>query len=184
MDETKSTLWNYLEEGMRDLMRGSYYLLEQEREHLKQPGRLPLHDYSFVVFPAAKAYEGFLKKLFLDLKLITRRQYEGDRFRIGRALNPNLPIRYRWDWVYGRLVDYCQGGKLADELWRVWQDSRNRIFHFFPGHARFVDFKEAERLVVGIENVMLSALKGCRLDPTTSANQADFAGQAGKSRAY
>jgi len=28
-------------------------------------GKREFHDYSFVVFSAAKAYEGFLKKMFL-----------------------------------------------------------------------------------------------------------------------
>lgn len=161
MENKQPNWWQYLDEGMRDLMNESKYLLEREKEHMQQVGALPLHDYSFIVFPAAKAYEGFLKKLFLDLKMITPRQYEGDRFRIGRALNPNLPVRYRWDWVYGKLVDYCQGTKLPDRLWGVWKEARNRIFHFFPGHSRFLTLAEAEQLVAEIEQMMAEALIGC-----------------------
>ena len=78
-----------MEEPMRDLVGESYLLLERE-ERLNEN----LHDYSFVVFPMAKAYEGFLKKLFFDLGLINKRQYQGDRFRVGKSLNPNLPTRH------------------------------------------------------------------------------------------
>jgi hypothetical protein len=63
---------------MKDLMRESFHLLDREKENSSNS-----HDYAFVVFPAAKAYEGFLKKVLFDLKLITKQQYLGDRFRIG-----------------------------------------------------------------------------------------------------
>ncbi len=104
----QTSWWKYLTEPMRDLARQSYALLERERGRVEE---YKYHDYSFVVFPMAKAYEGFLKKLFFDLGLINKQQYGGDRFRVGKTLNPNLPKRYQWDWVYEKLVAKWGGTK-------------------------------------------------------------------------
>ncbi len=146
-----------MEEPMRDLVGESYLLLERE-ERLNEN----LHDYSFVVFPMAKAYEGFLKKLFFDLGLINKRQYQGDRFRVGKSLNPNLPKRYQWDWVYGELASKCQGEQVPQRLWEVWKQARNRIFHFFPGHHEFINLVQARELVDEITQVMEASLVSCR----------------------
>lgn len=162
-DLTKSLVWTYLDEGMKDLMQESYYLLGREEAHLQEPGVLPLHDYSFVVFPAAKAFEGFLKKVFFEMGFITKAQYKGDRFRIGRSINPNLPIRYRWDWVFGKMARFCRGEELPREIWDVWKTARNGVFHFFPGHARFVTLEEAKGLLVRLVETMERVLAGCAL---------------------
>ncbi len=147
-----------MDESMRDLVEESFTLLERE-ERLQGE----LHDYSFVVFPMAKAYEGFLKKLLLDMKLIDKRQYYGEHFRIGRALNPSLPKRYRAGWVYGRLVESCQGNEeLPLFLWEVWKRARNRIFHFFPDHHEFISLEEAREMIEKLAEGMERALEGCK----------------------
>ena len=143
---------------MRDLMRESLILLERE-ERLKEN----LHDYAFVVFPAAKAYEGFLKKLFFDLKFINKRQYTGDRFRVGKSLNPRLPKRYQWDWVYGRLAAYCGGEELPEKMWEMWKRARNRIFHYFANHEEFITLEQARGRLEEITQVMDEALTGCKI---------------------
>lgn len=153
--------WKYMEPAMQDLMRQSFDLIYVETQRLKSSP--PYHDYSFVVFPAAKAYEGFLKTVFRDMKLITNQQFYGDNFRIGRALSPTLPKRYRVGWVYGRLVDYCKGDDLPMAMWDVWKRARNRIFHFFPQHKEHISLNEAEELVKGITTIMDRTLRGCRV---------------------
>ena len=74
----------YMDSVMKDLMQESFDLLALEKKRLVD-GLPAYHDYGFVVFASAKAYEGFLKKLFLDMGLITKQQFESDHFRIGRA---------------------------------------------------------------------------------------------------
>ena len=143
---------------MRDLAGQSKALLELES---RRAGEQEFHDYSFVVFPMAKAYEGFLKKLFFDLGLINKKQYGGDRFRVGKALNPNLPKRYQWDWVYERLALACKGEETAMQMWEVWKKARNRIFHFFPDHHEFITLDQAEELIAEITNTMEMALIRC-----------------------
>lgn len=160
-DYRESNWWKYLDEPMRDLVQQSFDLLERFKS---QDLMSNYHDYSFAVFPMAKAYEGFLKKVFLDMGLITRAQYEGDRFRIGKALNPFLPVRYRSGWVYGRLVAACRGEELPDKLWGVWKRARNRIFHYFPNHQEFLELEEAGQLVEEIAEAMTAAVEGCKLN--------------------
>lgn len=70
----------YLQPPERELIQISLELLARE-ERLNSS----FSDYSFIVFPFAKAYEGFLKKFFYDMSLISRDVYESHRFRIGRA---------------------------------------------------------------------------------------------------
>jgi hypothetical protein len=118
-------------------------------------------DYSFVVFPMAKAYEGFLKKYFYDLQFITLEMYNGKRFRIGRSLNPDIhPDRRDTDWVYGNLADLC-GADVARQLWDTWLLCRNQIFHFFPDKEKRLNLQEAgiylEKLAQAMEEAVQCA---------------------------
>ena len=60
-DIEKTNWWAYMDEPMRDLIRESIDLLKIDNNY---------HDYGFVVFPAAKAFEGFLKSFFTIWKLL------------------------------------------------------------------------------------------------------------------
>ena len=89
--------WSYILEDLQELLVASEFLANTVKSW---GGDLPagsrvFHDYSFVVFPTAKAYEGFLKKMFFDLGFITEEDYRGKRFRIGKALNPFLEKNLR-----------------------------------------------------------------------------------------
>ncbi|MEK7523241.1 MAG: hypothetical protein AAB569_06655, partial [Patescibacteria group bacterium] len=56
----KSAFWSYLSQGQKDLLEEGLYLMDDIiRDHAYQ-----FKDYSFLVFPFAKAYEGFLKQIF------------------------------------------------------------------------------------------------------------------------
>lgn len=154
--------WLYVDEPLRELMGQSRELLLHGRAAVTG-GDGVYSDYSFVVFPAAKAYEGFLKKVFLDMGLIGASQYYGEHFRIGRALSPTLPKRYRAGWVYGKLVRSCRGDALPMRMWELWKRARNRTFHYFPGKHERLSLDEAERLVNEIARTMESSLQGCGL---------------------
>ena len=117
----------------------------------------------FVVFPAAKAYEGFLKKLFLDLKFITEEDYYGKHFRIGKALNPSLPKELRREGVYDKIVQFCQGHTLADKLWDTWRLSRNLTFHWFPNEKNAITLTEAGERIEMIIGAIDEAFKECKI---------------------
>jgi hypothetical protein len=152
--------WSYLTEDQRDLLSETEILLKREQNI----GEGVFHDYAFVVFPAAKAYEGFLKKLFFDLNLIDTRQYYGNHFRIGRALNPSLPVRFRGkNWVYGRLSEQCEGEDLPAHLWEAWRQSRNLLFHWFPKHENFINLPEARKRVELIVTAIDRSFSECKV---------------------
>lgn len=158
--------WDYLEEDLQELLKESILLATQAE---KWPQKF--HDYSFIVFPSAKAYEGFLKKLLLDLGMITNEDYYGKRFRIGKALNPSLDRRFRRkEGVYSKIVKYCGGKDLAEGLWTTWRECRNRLFHWFPDEKNVVDLQEAKQKVVLIINTMDAAFDECKTDLLGSNN--------------
>lgn len=122
------------------------------------------HDYSFVVFPAAKAYEGFLKKVFFDMKFLSEEDYYGKRFRIGRALNPQLEPRLRpLESIYDKLRHFTGSNALGDELWNTWKESRNLIFHWFPDERRVITYAEAKQRIDMIIGSIDGAYKECKI---------------------
>ena len=113
----------------------------------------PVSDFSFLVAPIAKAYEGFLKDFFLKLEIISPRDYESDRFRVGKTLNPTL--RYKRFSVYQKLSEYHEKGEeLAENLWDAWKFGRNEIFHYFPQNYKSLSKNEAEDRI----NLLLRAI--------------------------
>ncbi len=112
-----------------------------------------IYDYAFFVAPISKAYEGFLKDFFLKIGIISEQEYESDRFRVGKTLNPSL--RYKRFSVFQKLIDIHQDGEeLAEELWSAWKFGRNEIFHYFPGISQDLSRNEAEDRI----NLLLKAI--------------------------
>jgi len=112
-----------------------------------------IYDYAFFVAPISKAYEGFLKDFFLKINIISEEEYESDRFRVGKTLNPSL--RYKRFSVFQKLTDIHENGEeLAEELWSAWKFGRNEIFHFFPGVSQDLSRNEAEDRI----NLLLRAM--------------------------
>lgn len=157
-DLSKKPWWGYLEEDLQELVKEAFLLLDIFE---KEPRGF--HDYSFIIFPAAKAYEGFLKKVFLNLGFISREDYFGKRFRIGKSLNPYLEKELRGESVYDRLVAYCGGKELADKLWGTWRLCRNLIFHWFPEEKNAVSFEEARARILMIINAFDAVFEKCRI---------------------
>jgi len=153
--------WDYLEHDLQELLIESTLLIEKVETWEEK-----FHDYAFIVFPAAKAYEGFLKKLFLDLGFINETQYMGKRFRVGKSLNPSLEKRMRARYsIYDKLVKFCEGDRgLADVLWNTWRECRNTLFHWFPKEKNAIDFEEAQEKVSVILYAFDKAFKECKID--------------------
>lgn len=145
IDLEEKVWWSYLEEDLQELLKTAILLSQDVSKWTEE-----FHDYSFVVFPASKAYEGFLKKLFLDLNFISDKDYYGKRFRVGKALNPSLDrSRYKNESVYDKLVNHTNKD-LADQLWKTWKNCRNLLFHWFPKEKRAISFKESKEKVLQV----------------------------------
>ena len=158
MDLESYSWWSYLEIGQKEGLKTAFALLAREKVRPIQN----VDDYSFIIFPAAKAYEGFLKKLFRDLGFLTQEDYEGDRFRIGKALNPVLEAQWRHESIYDKLTEYCKGKELPDKLWETWKKSRNSIFHFWPLHKNEITLQDAEDRLSMIVATINSAFTECK----------------------
>lgn len=171
LDDVQSQFWfSFLDHGQTDLLLQSRELYQRE---LLQPS-IVFHDYSFVVFPMAKCYEGFLKKYLFSLDMISEASYDGDHFRIGKSLNPDLPERYRnHDWVVGELdqrLGIVGDGRFKDQrlsrvLWNCWKNSRNLLFHYFPQHENFVTLDQAKNRMIDVLEAIDAAMQ-CKKELT------------------
>ena len=160
IDLRKRSWWNYIHSDIRELLYESLILIEKVRKWDEK-----FNDYAFVVFPAAKAYEGFLKFLFFKMNFISQEKYFSKGFRIGKALNPSLEKFLReQEGVYDKIVDHCGGEILAAELWETWKSCRNVLFHWFPEEKNMIDFSEAEDRVNRVINTMDLAFRECKIN--------------------
>lgn len=148
-----SQLWDYLTEEIRGLITDGEILLDHAEENLGS-----ISDYSYLVFPFSKAYEGFLKRLFLDLNLMREDEYYSDEIRIGRILNPNY-MKEKGN-VFDRL---CGSIEVSKTLWDVWKRGRNQVFHYFPHNFRRISYDESLGLIKAIVYAMQQATHGCKL---------------------
>lgn len=152
-----TALWEYLSEGVRGLLHDGEKLALYIK---KDNNRDEISDYSFLVFSFSKAYEGFLKQLFLDIGLIDYDEYYGDEIRIGRILNPNYQKESQN--IFKRLCDnHNNGESTAQKLWQVWQKGRNSVFHYFPHNYKSLNYEEALDLINEIITAMQMALSVC-----------------------
>ena len=157
--------WDYIGEDIQKLLLTSEFVYKTVQSW---GGDLPgekerFHDYSFIVFPSAKAYEGFLKKMFLDMRFISEEDYYGKHFRIGKSLNPSLPKELRSESVYNKIVKYCNGKVLADRLWETWRVCRNLTTHWFPNEKNAITLAEAGQRIKMILNAIDEAFKECKI---------------------
>lgn len=147
----QQTRWfQSLPSDLQELLKLTLVLYRQQKESEEE-----LSDYSFLVFTAGKVYEGFLKYYLLNLGLINQELYESHRFRIGRALNPDVKFSQRDEyWLYDNLANKCSV-ELAKQVWSAWLECRNQIFHYFPGKVSQLSLLEAkakiEQIVAAIE---------------------------------
>ncbi len=154
MIDTYSEFWQYLSKNQKDLILEGQYLINEIIRHQAYQFK----DYSFIIFPFAKAYEGFLKKLFKDIGFISHLDYISDHLRLGKLMSPNLVGRLAERSLYKKIVE--KGSKdLADKIWNTWKLGRNQVFHYFPHNLKSVSFEEAENIVNQIIQTMEEAYR-------------------------
>jgi hypothetical protein len=154
MIEDSSGLWKYLDADMRSLIRDGEFLVEDSLRHTDAPPT----DFSYLVFPFAKLYEGFLKKLFRDTGIISDRDYKSDHFRIGKVLSPNIARILGPRSAYTLISDKF-GDQLAARLWHTWKDGRNMVFHYFPHNFKRLSRNDAVSLIRIITNTMKESVE-------------------------
>lgn len=152
-DVASSSWFSYLDLDLQRMVVLSIKLFESLSLSLEK-----YDDYSFVVFPMAKAYEGFLKYFLLRTQLINEATFNDRRFRIGRALNPDVSPRHQDQyWLYDDVARFCSDG-VARELWDTWLECRNRVFHYFPKHRQVLTLAQAGEYLDQIQSSMHEAV--------------------------
>lgn len=135
-------VWEYTSQTQKDLIvEGQYLMNEVIKDHAYQ-----FKDYSFLIFPFAKAYEGFLKQLFKDVGFISHLDYISDHLRLGKLLSPFLVQKLNGRSLYEKILS-SSSRELAERVWKTWKLGRNEIFHYYPHNLRAVDFNEANRVI-------------------------------------
>jgi len=144
-----SDFWFYLSQNQRDLINEGLYLMND----VIKDNAYHFKDYSFLVFPFAKAYEGFLKQLFRDVKFISHLDYISDHLRLGKLMSPNLMGKLGERSLYKKIKDKA-GVELADKIWNAWKIGRNQVFHYYPHNLKALNFSQAENIIDNILSVM------------------------------
>lgn len=157
MIKVGSLLWQYMSPTQQQLALDGQLLIEDRERHPSEH----LSDYSYLVFPFAKLYEGFLKELFRDLDIISEREYMSTHFRLGKVLSPNLIRRLGSRSAYN-IVSKRYSLQLADTLWNTWKQGRNLVFHYFPHNFRKLTIEDAKRIVDMILVSMAQAVEEMR----------------------
>ncbi len=154
-----SRLWQYLSAEQQSLARDGQLLMEERKEHPNEH----LGDHSYLVFPFAKLYEGFLKQLFRDLGIISAIDYRSDHFRIGKSLSPHMVGRLGERSAY-RQLEKKFSKELADQLWHAWKQGRNLIFHYFPHNYHALTLAQAQQMVDLLIRAMEEAVERTRVN--------------------
>jgi hypothetical protein len=150
--DSYGAFWEYISQTQKDLLlEGDYMTNEVIRHHSYK-----FKDYSFLIFPYAKAYEGFLKQLFLDIGFLTRLDYISNHLRLGKLMSPNLVGRLGERSLYIKMKKYGSE-ELANEVWECWKIGRNQVFHYFPHNIKALTFDEAEQVISQIIKTMSDA---------------------------
>lgn len=155
----RHTIWSYLSETQKDLIKEGNFLAKAiENRKFK--------DYSFLVFPYAKAYEGYLKQLFLDVEYISHLDYISDHFRLGKYLSPHLIHRLQERSIYAQIrTDSTED--MAKEIWDMWNKGRNQVFHYYPHNLRRIELGEAHELNEDFIRVMIEAYEKLRIQKSS-----------------
>ena len=110
-------------------------------------------DYSFVLFPIGKAFEGFLKKILLKQRIIK----ESDLL-----LDPNVSIGEYFhpkDGLINKRIKTPKRYKaIPSKIYSVYQDYRNKLFHYdLHSNTKITYYEEATFIIGQIEMLIVEA---------------------------
>ena len=151
----KHDVWQYLSSTQKDLILEGAYLVDIIKPHR-------FKDYSFLVFPYAKAYEWYLKQLFLDVGVIYHEDYISDHFRVGKYLSPHMIGRLEDKSIYTKIRDRATAD-LAKEIWYVWKEGRNQVIHYYPHNLKRLTYDEAQEMIADILSIMIKAYEELKM---------------------
>ena len=148
--EAEAEAWRWLESELmgRDVLD---YLFEHDRNTLiagavllQAAENLPMPDYSPLVMPFARAYEGFLIQLFISLGMIERNRLETEdisAIKVGAWLN-SLP---------DLLKNPQRDGHIVPDLRTAWEGTRHLMIHSDPTRQTVIpNYAKAKNEICGV----------------------------------
>lgn len=142
-EELNEDIYNFLyPHDQQTLLSGAALIKAVEKINLK------LQDYSVLVMPFGRAYEGFLMKLFIHLGIADEVEVREDasKIKIGKWLG-DLP---------DLIVDSYRHGHLCEDLKTAWSGTRNFLLHSDPARdVKMSSLEIAEREIGVVIRAML-----------------------------
>lgn len=113
-----------------------------------------LYDYSFVVLPMAKAYEGFLKKILVKIELVTELElFQNPDISINKYFNP-----IGNNSIFNSLRDKVRDRAIPHLIYTTYQECRNQILHYDPyGNTKLATVEDASFFLRRIEDAIVKA---------------------------
>ncbi|MDD3976397.1 MAG: ribonuclease HIII [Candidatus ainarchaeum sp.] len=133
-------------------------------------------NYAQIVRPLGIVYEGFLLKLLYNVGELSEDFYLSSESiknnKIGAYLKDNNNIE-RLRNIFPTINR--TNSTLFSLLWPTWQKSRNELFHSDPIKPPIIDFKDAEKIIYNILEIMRDLLSVyiIQFDENKKLNQAD-----------
>jgi len=118
-----------------------------------------LNDFSIMVFPLAKGFEGYIKKLFLTIGLITEKEIKDDPYKsIGKIINNEDKLKMK-------LIDKKRYKSIPKLLSVQWDLSRNIIFHYDLDQPEIINKEDAFKKIEDIYETIRKSYKAFIGDP-------------------
>lgn len=109
-----------------ELYRDSCVLLEQN----KKEGQIfpALSDYSIIILPIAKVYEGILKKILVEAEIIGEEEIRiNPGINVGHYFNPVGNNK-----IFNHIKDHARDRVVPHIIYATYQECRNQILHYDP----------------------------------------------------
>ncbi len=158
-----TNFWDYLSPYQKDLIREGSFLYQE----VFDKSEYSFVDYAFLVFPFAKAYEGFMKQFLFDKELISIEEYNSNHIRLGLLLCPDLPL-YDQRSIYPNIAREC-GSELAGKMWETWKYCRNQVFHYYPHNSKAINLIGAKERI----QMILLTINSCYIKLKSTKNTHD-----------
>ncbi len=113
-----------------------------------------VHDYSFIVVPMSKAYEGFLKKILMRYGVVEELKFaEKPDESINKYFNPKDGTSEK---IYIHLRDARRDKAVPHEIFATYQEYRNQLVHYDTHRdTRVSTADDAKFMIRRIETVIL-----------------------------
>jgi len=111
-----------------------------------------LNDFSVMVFPSAKAFEGYIKKLLLTIGLITEKEIKENPYKsIGKILDG--------EEIKKKLLDKKRDRTIPKLLAVQWDLCRNIILHYDLDQPEIISKEEALKKIEDIHEAIKRSYK-------------------------